>query len=360
MEAPVLGLETHVLLRHYLEEGLSRAAIAQRLGINERTIRRWIAQGELDRSLDEPPRYKARPKKATKLDPYTGIVRARLEVYPELSSVRLLEEIRAAGYTGGYTQLTLLVQKLRPRTVPEVPVRFETAPGHQAQVDFAVFDFPWGRRYALLVVLGYSRLLWLRFYRRQDMATLLRGLEEAFAYFGGVPRELLFDQMKAVITRDLRLLGGQLVVNEEFLRFAAHWSFRARACRPYRAQTKGKVERPIRYVRENLVYGRDFTGDAHLEEELRRWLERANSRRHATTGEAPRLRFERDEGMLLMPLAQHPYRSLVLPAQAASQHRGGDGLSVTPGGVTVTSPVPRLVVEKRPLSVYAALSGGDL
>jgi Integrase core domain len=80
-------------------------------------------------------------------------------------------------------------------------------------VDFARFRFAWGVRYALLVVLGYSRLLWCRFYPREDMATLIDGLEEALVYVGGVPQELLFDQMKAVITRDLRLEGGALVRN---------------------------------------------------------------------------------------------------------------------------------------------------
>lgn len=85
-------------------------------------------------------------------------------------------------------------------------MRFETPAGHQAQVDFGEFKFPWGKRYALVVVLGFSRLLWVRFFKRQDMRTLFHGLEEAFAFFGGVPRELLFDQMKAVITKDLRLM----------------------------------------------------------------------------------------------------------------------------------------------------------
>ena len=124
-------------------------------------------------------------------------------------------------------------------------MRFATPPGHQAQVDFADFRLPWGKRYALLLVLGYSRLLWLRFFARKDMAALLAGLEQAFAFFGGVPRELLFDQMRSVITKDERLDGRRLVHNAEFLRFSVHWSFTPRACRPYRAKTKGKVERPV-------------------------------------------------------------------------------------------------------------------
>ena len=138
---------------------------------------------------------------------------------------------------------------VRPHEVQKPVVRFETPAGHQGQVDFGRFRLPWGIRHALLVVLGYSRLLWLRFYSRQTMPVLFEGLESAFDRFGGVPRELLFDQMRTVVVSDDRSSGGGLVLNAEFLRFAAHWGFVPRSCRPYRAQTKGKVERPIRYVR---------------------------------------------------------------------------------------------------------------
>jgi len=126
-------------------------------------------------------------------------------------------------------------------------VRFETPPGHQAQVDFAEFRFPWGKRYALLVALGYSRLLWLKFYPRQTMATVISGREEAFAYFGGVPAEILFDKMKAVIIDDRRAGGGKLLENPEFLRFGAHWRFRIRPT-PGRSGriARGSTERPMR------------------------------------------------------------------------------------------------------------------
>ncbi len=341
-----------MLLKHFLSQGMSKVAIARRMDINERTIRRWVADGELDRDPNEAPRYTPRPPVPTKLDAYKELIQMRLATYPELSSVRLMEEIRAGGYTGGYSQLKAYVSAVRPRPTPAPAIRFETPAGHQAQVDFAEFDFAWGKRYALLVVLGYSRLLWFRFYEHQDMRTLFAGLEEAFRFFGGVPNELLFDQMKAVITADLRLLGGQIVINEEFLRFAAHWGFRPRACRAYRAQTKGKVERPIRYVRENFVYGRDVIGDAHLDEERARWLERANGRLHATTKEVPRIRFERDEAALLTPLAQQSYRSLVLGPLSPS-------VAARPSGIALPRfEMPRIEVERRPLSVYAAAYGG--
>ena len=236
------------------------------------------------------------------------------------------------------------VRQVRPATLDPV-VRFETPPGHQGQVDFAHFRLPWGRRWALLVVLGFSRLLWLRFFRHQDMPTLFAGLEQAFGFFGGVPSELLFDQMKAVIIEDERLNGGRLVENPEFLRFAYHWQFRARACRAYRAKTKGKVERPIRYVRENFFYGRTFLNDEDLNAQASAWLEQvANVRIHGTTGERPIERFHREERMALKSLVNRPYRSLVLSAAAHSSVR--------------SLPNPQLQVERRPLEVYTRIAGG--
>lgn len=338
------GRENRMLLRHYLAQGVTKRALAEKLGISRDTVHRWIREGDLDRDLDrEPVRYGPRAAVTTKLDPYRELIRTRLDRYPELSAVRLMEEIQAAGYSGGYTQLKEYVRAVRPRPEADPVVRFETPPGKQAQVDFAEFRFPWGKRYALLVVLGYSRLLWFRYFERQDMRTLLVGLEEAFRYFGGVPAELLFDQMKAVITKDLRLDGRGLVHNAEFLRFAAHWDFTPRACRPYRAKTKGKVERPIRYVRENFVYARDFLGDSDLDHQRLIWLEKANARLHRTTLEQPRVRFERDEQAVLQALAARPYYSLLLePARAD-----------TPP--VVKAPLP---VERRPLSVYARIAAG--
>ena len=300
-----------VLLRHYLERGLSKAEIARELGVARRTVYHWIATGQLERELDDAPmRYAARPPVTCKVDPFRGILAARLAEYPKLSAVRLFEEIRAGGYAGGYTQVKDCVRQMRPTPVVEPVVRFETAPGHQGQVDFAEFRLPWGKRYALVVVLGYSRLLWLQFYTRQTMLVLMRGLEDA-----------------------------------EFMRFAAHWDFRVRACRPYRAQTKGKVERPIGYVRQGFFYGRTFLNDADLNAQALSWLaQTANRRLHRTTAEAPRLRFERDERVVLRPLAARPYRSLVATASTPERSRP-------------SQPPAMLQVERRPLAWYDRLTG---
>ena len=338
------GTEKRVLLRHYFEQGISKASMARDLGVDRRTIYRWIEAGELDRERDvEGVLYGPRAPRSTKLDPYTGIIEARLETYPRLTAVRLLEEIRAAGYRGGYTQLKEYVRKVRPRPPEDPVVRFETPPGHQGQVDFADFRLPWGKRYAFLVVLGYSRILWLQFFTRQTMQHVFEGLEAAFSFFGGVPHELLFDQMKAVITKDERAAGGRVTENAEFLRFAHHWDFRVRACRPYRAKTKGKVERPVSYVRSSFFYGRTFTSDEDLNTQARHWLDHvANVRTHGTLKERPVDRFEQERD-LLRPVASRLYRSLVLSPEAKERTK---------------AVLPRIDVERRSLEAYAEVAGG--
>jgi len=175
------------------------------------------------------------------------------------------------------------------------------------------------------------------------MQVVRQGLEAALCFFGGVPKELLFDQMKGVILDDKRDEDGPLLENPEFLRFAHHWGFRVRACRPYRAKTKGKVERPVGYVRSNFFYGRTFISDADLNDQAERWYRTvANPRIHGTLKERPVDRFDR-EREFLRPLAARPYRSLVLP------HR-------TPKAKPRV--LPSLEVEHRPLEAYAQVAGG--
>ena len=335
--------EKRVLLRHYLEQGLPKAEIARRVGVGRRTVYHWIETGQLDRELDaEPARYGPRRQAPSKLDPYKTIIEERLATYPKLSATRLYREVRESGYAGSYSQVKRYVRRVRPRPEPEPEQRFETPPGHQGQVDFADFTLPWGKRYALVVVLGYSRMLWLQYYERQTMTTVVRGLEAAFAFFGGVPSELLFDQMRAVVVGDHRSEGGRLLENREFLRFSAHWGFRIRACRAGRAQTKGKVERPIRYVRSSFFYGREFVSDDDLNARARCWLDTvANVRVHGTLKQRPVVRFE-DERRRLLPLAGRPYRSVV-PVAA-------------PQAPAPKSGMPVVTVERRPLAEYAKLA----
>lgn len=258
----------------------------------------------------------------------------------------LFEEIRAAGYTGGYTQLKAFVRRVRPVPAPEAVIRFETPAGRQAQVDFARFRFPWGIRYALLVVLGYSRLLWCRFYPRQDMATLIDGLEEAFRSFGGVPQELLFDQMKAVITRDLRLEGGALVPKRRVSPLRASLGLHAARVPPVSRADEGQSRAA------GAVPARQFRVRPHVPARCRSrspagGLARARGQCAPTRDDAraPPGAFRPRGALLLQPLAPRPYTSLIL-----------DRLSAATTGRRVPRPV--VPVEKRALAAYAQLTGG--
>ena len=344
------GAFTRMLLHQVLDEAEGdRAEAARRVGVGRTTMYRWIAAGLLDQPIETiQARYTPRPARPAKLEPYQPLIETRLAEFPRLSAVRLFAECRAAGYAGGLSQLRAFIRRLRPAP-EEPPIRFETEPGQQAQVDWAHCRLPWGVRYALVVVLGYSRLLWVQFYPRQDLANLLLGLEACFTAWGGTVRDLLFDQMRAVLTRDDRLTGGGLVHNLELLRFARHWGCRVKVCRPYRAQTKGKVERPIRYLRESFLYGRTFVSDADLNAQVVDWLATvANVRQHATTHWIPAEHFARVEQPLLVPMPSRPYHSLMLTSTAP------------PPRTRAVDSIPHVAVERRELSAYAALAaGGD-
>jgi len=204
----------------------------------------------------EAPAYGPRSPRATVLDPFAAYLRERVAVYPGLTGRRFFCELKERGYAGGYTAVTDFLRDVRPPAPAGYEVRFETAPGEQAQVDFAQFhvvfeDEPDTPRVVWLfsMVLGYSRLIWARFFLRQDLPTVLRCHVAAFAAIGGVPKEILYDRMKTAVTGAGDADG--IVYNRSLVDLARHYGFHPRACRPYRAKTKGKVERPFRFIRED-------------------------------------------------------------------------------------------------------------
>jgi transposase len=280
----VVRLAELIVILELHQLGMTVSAIARRTGLHRSTVARYIARGI------EPPIYGPRPPRATKLTPFVRYLRERIAAVPELTGSRLYREIRELGYPGGYTVVKDFLRQLRPRPAAGFEVRFETPPGRQAQVDFAHFrtvftDEPGAERVVWLfsLVLGHSRMMWGRFVLHQDMQTLLRCHADAFADLGGVPAEILYDRMRAVFLRD-DTEGGHIVYNATLRAFAAHYGYQPKACRPYRAQTKGKVERPYRYVREDFFLGGSFRNLADLNLQFRAWLDRvANSRTHATT-----------------------------------------------------------------------------
>jgi len=290
-------------------QGLSISAIASRLGMDRKTVRKYINNGI------QAPRYGPRVPRPRVMDPFVDYVTERVRAFPELSIERLLREIRALGYKGGRSVLGDVVRENRPPRQSGFEVRFETPAGQQAQVDFAHFNIEFGdapgqRRSIWLfsIVLGHSRYLWARFVEHQDLQTLLRCHMQAFEYLGGVPREILYDRMKAAV------LGEQdkhIIYNTKMVAFAKHYSFAPRACKAYRAKTKGKVERPFRYIRQDFFLARQFLNLADLNRQLRDWLDTvANVRVHGTTQRVVAQHFA-EERPALQPLPAGVFNGVI-------------------------------------------------
>src|SRR5271167_2632583 len=316
----VIKLGELVMILDLHRQGLSVSAIARQLCIDRKTVRSAIAKGL------EPPKYKTRAARPRITDPFEPYLKERLAAYPGLTAVRLWREIKERGFAGGYSAVRDRVRDLRPAPSAGFEVRFETPPGDQAQVDFARFeveftDEPGVRRIVWLfsMVLGYSRLIWARFVIHQDLQSVLRCHIAALEAIGGAPREILYDRMKtAVIGEDA---DGLVVYNRGLVDLARHYGFQPRACRPYRPKTKGKVERPFRYIREDFFLGSSFRNLDDLNAQLRRWLDTvANPRLHATTQRIVNEAFA-EEKPALKPLPLAPYRA-VLKLERRVSHEG--------------------------------------
>jgi transposase len=309
-----------VMILDLHRQGLSVSEIARQSGLDRKTVRRYIERGL------EPPTYGPRKPRARLLDPFTGYLRERVNAYPGLTGARLLREARERGYQGGYTAVTDFLRDVRPVPDPHFEVRFETPPGEQAQVDFAQFhvvfaDEPDMPRIVWLfsMVLGHSRLIWARFVVHQDLATVLRCHAAAFEALGGAPREILYDRMKTAVLGERN--HDDIIYNRALIDLARHYGFYPKACRPYRAKTKGKVERPFRYVREDFFLAGHFRNLADLNERLRRWLDGvANCRLHATTRWVVSEAFA-EEKPYLKPLPLAPFRA-VLRLERRISHEG--------------------------------------
>jgi len=266
-------------------QGLSISAIARRTGRDPKTVRKYIERGL------EPPAYSPRQAgRPSKLARYLDYLRERVAAFPDLSAVRLTRELRERGYAGAYTAVKRFVAAVRPETGPKpFEIRFETPAGQQAQVDFARFvtvfaDNPGATRIVWLfsMVLGHSRFIFARFVMHQDLQTLLRCHMQAFAAIGGVPIEILYDRMKTAVTGEDG--NGHIVYNRSLVALARHYGFHPKACRPYRAKTKGKVERPFSYIRQDFFLARTFRNLDDLNTQLDDWLATiANVRVHGTT-----------------------------------------------------------------------------
>lgn len=312
-------------------QGLGISAIARQTGLDRKTVRKYLAQGL------EAPVYGPRARGERLAEQFRAYLSERLEAFPGLSARRLHREVRVMGYKGAYSTLTEYLRLIRPAAPRQFERRFETAPGQQAQVDFAEFQVEFAAEPDVLrkvwlfsMVLGHSRWIWGRFCPNQTLETVMRCHIAAFDAMGGVCREILYDRMKtAVIGEDA---AGVVTYNASLVALLAHYGSAPRACQPYRAKTKGKVERPFRYVRQDFFLGRSFQDLDDLNAQFEEWrLAIANPRLHATTQKIVDAHFEEERPQLL-PLPSRPYEAVLTVERRISQEGmvavGGNQYSV--------------------------------
>jgi len=281
-----------------------------------------MARNTVRRYLREPGkvRYGPREPRPCKLDAFKPYLCQRIEqARPDwIAATVLLREIQAAGYGGGISQLKAYLAPLKA-TTPDPVVRFETEPGRQMQADFTVIRRGRDRLSAFVATLGYSRATFVRFTLREDFPIWRNCLQAAFEYFGGVTQEVLFDNAKPVIIERDLYGPGQHRWHPGMLQFAKDVGFQLRVCQPYRARTKGKVERFNGYLKRSFLVPLAATlkaGGLKLDvetanREVMRWLSQvANVRVHATTGERPIARLPAEQRYLSILPVRGQIRSL--------------------------------------------------
>ncbi len=314
--------------------GQSMRGIARDLRVSRWRVQRVIQQQQAAREDSSAGPVNAQlPQpvlsRASKLDAFATSLEQLLQRYPKITVTRIFEELKKAGYHGGYTILRDRVKQLRRQPPKPLVVRFETAPGVQAQMDWATYDLDFsreGRRRVNLFgyVLGYSRREYFCFTERQDFEATTGQHIQAFRHLRGLAATCLYDNMKVVVTR---WEDDHPIYNTRFLAFATHYGYRPQACWPRRPQTKGKVERPFHYVELSLLNGRTFRSLEHLNEVTRWWLANvADVRVHRTTKKRP-VDAHAEEQPHLLPLPELDYDTAqvvyrVVDAEGCIAHHG--------------------------------------
>ena len=338
----MLGEEGYVEIHVMHRQGMSIKAICRELGISRTTVRKYLrAEGV--------PKAQLRAARPTKLDEYRDYLNARVDAArPDwIPATVLFDEILALGYRGGLTVVRSYLRTLKPTPREDPVVRFETAPGQQMQVDWGAFKLGGQRVSLFLATLGWSRFSFGVFVANERFETLRDCHEQAFDAFGGVPMESLYDNMKTVVQQRNAYGRGLHRFHPGLKDLAHHYTFMPRLCRPYRAKTKGKVERGIGYIRRSffvpLVSRYRQLGEVlyleRLNLEFARWLAlKANARTHATTGEVP------SDRLLVEQAALQALPPATLGGQSAPRP-------------PARAPIKQFSVQslQHPLSVYEAL-----
>lgn len=285
----MISKEEYIVIHTLKKQGCSIREIARRMGIDRRTVSKRLKEEEL-----QPYKKRVYP---SKLDNYKEYINQRVtQALPDkIPAPVILEEIQAQGYTGSIRILQEYIRTIiqTPKTAQEI-IRFETNPGYQAQVDWTVIRSGKQPIYAFVMILGYSRMAFVYFTDNMRQETWQECHIKAFEYFGGTPQTILYDNLKSVVIQRDKYGKNQHGFNNDFLDFAKE-NFIPKLCKPYRAQTKGKVERLNLYLKNNfyIPIKSSLKGSSiaitpmYLNMKIFKWLEKANRRIHGTTKQKP-------------------------------------------------------------------------
>ncbi|MBU4479415.1 MAG: IS21 family transposase [Candidatus Omnitrophica bacterium] len=280
-------------IRSMARQGYSQRRISRICGISRVTVKKYLTTQGM-------PRYEAKERRS-KLEPYYATIEAWLE-QDEYQASRIYQMLKGVGYSGSERLVRKYVSPLKEKQRRLAYLRFETMPGQQAQVDFGDFqvegaDGSVKTVYCFIIVLGYSRHMYIEFMERCTLQAFLRAHQHAFAFFGGMPKEILYDNMKKVV---LKRRGSEIIWNAEFAGFAGHYGFKPMLTPPYAPWVKGKVERPIHYLREGFWRGYNFSSLAQLNKDVLLWVQTtAFEREHGTTRCIVGNRFSQEQPQLL-------------------------------------------------------------
>src|SRR5919199_4168485 len=297
----VLRLEAWTTIRYMHAQGTPIRAICRELGVSRNTVRQALRS-------QSPPKYERPPRPNPKLAPFEAQIRTWY-FGEKLIGSRILRELRALGYDGHRSALYRFLKHLKSE-VPSARVteRFETPPGQQAQFDWSPYTIELGGELTRVIVfgmvLGYSRRKHYTASLDETQASIYEAIELSLRHFGGAPKQLVVDNAKAFV---LDANPAHFRWNPQFLELCGHYRLRPTACQPYRARTKGKIERPFFYLEQQFIKGRQFASLTHFLDELTAFeRDDLDVRVHTTTRERPIDRFARERPHLI-PLPEQRF-----------------------------------------------------
>ena len=286
--------EINIFLRGGEKETMSKAAMARIMGCDPRTVKRYLEGYELKK--------KRKILKKSKLDKFKETIISKLEI--GCTSMAIFKFIQKDGYTGSYSLVADFVQKHKEEQIKKATIRFETAPGLQSQVDWKEnlkMISKHGELFEVnifLMVLGYSRTKFVKLTSDKTQKTLFKCMNEALKYFGGVPKEIVFDNMATVVDRANSRIGN-VKLNTKFVQYSKDIGFNPITCRIYRPQTKGKVESLAKLVDRLQVYNHEFETYEELEKIVKMFMKEINNEISQGTNMKPIERLEKETKYLL-------------------------------------------------------------